>query len=48
MSNGELHAREREDLSLHVERCAERYTAVREETLHAGPSVALCYKRALD
>jgi len=31
MSNGELHAREREDLSLHVERCAERYTAVREE-----------------
>jgi hypothetical protein len=31
MSNGELHAREREDLSLHVERCAERYTAVRAE-----------------
>ncbi|MFO0162252.1 MAG: hypothetical protein ACK54W_21945 [Alphaproteobacteria bacterium] len=31
MSNGELHAREREDLALHVERCAERYTAVREE-----------------
>ena len=30
-SNGELHAREREDLSLHVERCAERYTAVRAE-----------------
>ena len=31
MSNGELHAREREDLSLHVERCAERCTAVRAE-----------------
>jgi hypothetical protein len=31
MSNGELHAREREDLALHVERCAERYTAVRAE-----------------
>ncbi len=31
MSNGELHAREREELSLHVERCAERYTAVRAE-----------------
>ena len=30
MSNGELHAREREDLSLHVERCAERYAAVTE------------------
>ena len=31
MSNGKLHAREREDLALHVERCAERYTAVRAE-----------------
>ncbi|MFN7275939.1 MAG: hypothetical protein ACK5TI_00960, partial [bacterium] len=31
MRNAELHAREREDLALHVERCAERYTAVRAE-----------------
>jgi len=31
MSNGDLHAREREDLSLHVERCAERYDAVQSE-----------------
>jgi hypothetical protein len=31
MSNGDLHAREREDLSLHVERCAERYGAVQSE-----------------
>jgi hypothetical protein len=31
MSNGALHAREREDLSLHVERCAERYEAVSAE-----------------
>ena len=36
MSNGELHAREREDLALHVERCAERYTAVREEIMSNG------------
>ena len=31
MSNGDLHAREREDLALHVERCAERYGAVQSE-----------------
>jgi hypothetical protein len=31
MSNGDLHAREREDLALHVERCAERYGAVQNE-----------------
>ena len=31
MSNGALHAREREDLSLHVVRCAERYEAVSAE-----------------
>jgi hypothetical protein len=31
MTNGALHAREREDLSLHVERCAERYGAVSAE-----------------
>ena len=31
MTNGELHAREREDLTLHVERCAERYGAVQAE-----------------
>lgn len=31
MSNGDLHAREREDLALHVERCAERYEAVQGE-----------------
>jgi len=31
MSNGALHAREREDLSQHVERCAERYEAVSAE-----------------
>jgi len=28
MSIGELHAREREDLALHVQLCAERYGAV--------------------
>ena len=31
MTNGDLHAREREDLALHVERCAERYGAVQSE-----------------
>jgi hypothetical protein len=31
MSNGDLHGREREDLALHVERCAERYGAVQNE-----------------
>ena len=31
MSNGDLHAREREDLALHVERCSERYGAVQSE-----------------
>ena len=31
MSNGDLHAREREDLALHVERCADRYGAVQNE-----------------
>jgi hypothetical protein len=31
MSNGALHAREREDLALHVERCSERYAAVSAE-----------------
>jgi hypothetical protein len=31
MSNGPLHEREREDLALHVERCAERYGAVQAE-----------------
>ena len=31
MTNGDLHAREREDLALHVERCAERYGAVQAE-----------------
>ena len=31
MSNGDLHAREREDLALHDERCAERYVAVQSE-----------------
>ena len=31
MSNGDLHAREREDLALHVERCAERDGAVQSE-----------------
>ncbi len=31
MSNGDWHAREREDLALHVERCAERYGAVQSE-----------------
>ncbi len=31
MSNGDLHAREREDMALHVERCAERYGAVQSE-----------------
>ena len=31
MTNGDLHARERKDLALHVERCAERYAAVTDE-----------------
>jgi hypothetical protein len=31
MTNGPLHEREREDLALHVERCAERYGAVQAE-----------------
>jgi len=31
MTNGDLHARERDDLALHVERCAERYGAVQSE-----------------
>lgn len=31
MTNGDLHAREREDLALHVERCAERYGTVQAE-----------------
>jgi hypothetical protein len=31
MSNGAPHARERDDLALHVERCAERYEAVSAE-----------------
>ncbi len=31
MSKGDLHAREREDMALHVERCADRYGAVQNE-----------------